>query len=84
MSKRADFVQTQQRASRRFFFVLTPIVCTLILVVNIVQDASAGRQFNWFNLLMVGVIAAGSGVIYLVSSLMFRFTLEILDEEPSR
>ena len=72
MSKRLRYIDAQWRWMRRFF-VVWPIWCALIIGINIWDDASNGRSFNWQNLFFGVSIAAWGAVVYFFARLIHRF-----------
>jgi hypothetical protein len=83
VSKRLRYIDAQWRWMQRFFIVW-PFWCALIIGLNIWDDASHARPFNWHNLALGLGIMAWGGVVYAFARLIVRFVRGIYANEGDR
>ncbi|MES2754066.1 MAG: hypothetical protein V4659_05330 [Pseudomonadota bacterium] len=82
MNKKVQFIDRQWRMMK-WFFIVWPFWCAMILGLNIWDDANAGRPFNWTNFASGLGIALFGGVVFMFGRLIFRFLRSVYDDGPA-
>jgi len=81
--KQRDFIEKQWRISVRFLKIF-PFFILLIAGINILQDARAGKPFDWMHLAYGAGFIAFAGVLYIFMRMIFDFVRAVSDYQERR